>query len=346
MAIVHPLDDRHHSIHFHEDQETGLKAIIAMHRCWQKPSVGGCRMFDYASTDAAISDALRLSRGMSYKSVMTGFDYGGAKAVLVGTSVGDTREGRLKAMARFVDMLGGRFRTGVDVGLTRSDVEEMRKISPNMVGLGSISPDAMTAVGVLYAVEAVAGHRLGASELAGLHVAVSGLGKVGLQLSKLLIERGARVTGADIDNARVEEARAAGVAIASPDDILSVACDIFAPCALGGVLSQSNIRQLKCAAVAGSANNQLEAPEAAEMLHAANILYAPDYIANAGGLAVAIMDVEAQDEEWAREKVRGLRSQLSEVFAYAEAAGSNTHQAAERIGSNRIAALDGLPAHD
>jgi leucine dehydrogenase len=342
MLYDHP-DFDHHAIHFHQDKTTGLKAIVAIHAAFENPSLGGCRMRDYASEADALKDVLRLSRGMTYKSVMAGLDYGGAKAVILGTPRPEVRDDLLMSMADFVNRLGGRYRTAVDVGLTTRDVTLMSERSAYVLGAGAIVPEEWTAQGVLTAVKAAVRFKLGRDDLRGLSVSILGLGKVGSRLAELLIGEGADVFGADVEELQVIAARSRGVTIVSLEQAARLPCDVFAPCALGGVLNEQTIPELRCAIVAGAANNQLASAQDAERLAARGILYAPDYIVNAGGLISIAMQMGTESEAWARAKIAELGTTLFTVFEAAQANGSNPHFAAEQIANGRIARLSRRP---
>jgi leucine dehydrogenase len=340
MLYEHPDFDHHREVHFHEDKQTGLKAIIAIHRAWSAPSTGGCRMRNYVDETEALRDVLRLSRGMSYKSVLAGLDYGGAKAVILGVPQPEAREAVLRSMTQFIDRLGGRFRTGVDVGLSPDDVAFMSQYSANIVGTGAIAPEDLTAQGVLEAIKAAAAQRFGATSVAGLRVSILGLGKVGGKLAELLIGAGARVSGADIDEARNSAAREIGVEIVPITTAHALDCDVFAPCALGSVLNGASIPELRCGAVAGAANNQFDRPEQAATLAARGILHAPDFIANAGGLIAVAAQMGSHTEAWANDKVGDLGATLKSVFLRAEAEGTTPIAAAEIIGSDRMRRIE------
>jgi leucine dehydrogenase len=341
MIYDHP-DFNHREIHFHEDKATGLRAIIAIHSAWQRPSVGGCRVRDYLTEAEALQDVLRLSRGMTYKSAMAGLDYGGAKAVIVGTPQPDARKDVLRSMADFVNRLGGRFRTGVDVGLNADDIEIMSERSPYIAGTGAIAADELTAQGVMFAIAAAARFRFDRAGLDGLSVSILGLGKVGGRLAELLHQQGVQVSGADLDPGRAAAAAEIGIRIVSAEEALRQPCDIFAPCALGGILNGQTIPQLACAIVAGAANNQFASNADADLLSARGILYAPDYITNAGGLIAVAMQLDGEDEKWASEKLEALGASVSAVFELARDEGISSHAAAERIAGNRISRLNEL----
>ncbi|MEP0521594.1 MAG: Glu/Leu/Phe/Val dehydrogenase dimerization domain-containing protein [Hyphomicrobiales bacterium] len=337
MIYNHPEFDRHHELHFHDDPTTGLKAIIAIHRAWDKPSMGGCRMRNYSNDESALRDVLRLSRGMSYKSVMAGLDFGGAKSVIIGAPKPAARGAVLASMANFLNRLGGRYITGIDVGVSADDVAFMSKHTKYTAGTGALPPEKMTAAGVYTALKASAKHRLRADSLNGLTISILGLGKVGFQLAEMALADGASVLGADINPATLNSAIELGVTPVSVDDAHKMPCDIFAPCALGGILNPMTIPELNCAIVAGAANNQFTNLDDAAELSGRNILYAPDYIANAGGLIVLAMEYNRQNEAWARAKVNALGDTLTMIFEQADAVDGNTGATAERIGAARIA---------
>lgn len=339
MIYNHPEFDHHHELHFHDDPTTGLKAIVAIHRAWDKPSVGGCRMRDYSSDESALTDVLRLSRGMSYKSVMAGLDFGGAKSVIIGTPKPEAREAALISMANFLNRLGGRYITGVDVGISAADVAFMTKHTNHTAGTGALPPEELTATGVHTALKASAKHKFGASSLSGLTISILGLGKVGFRLAEMALTDGAKVLGADINPSTVAAAAKLGVVPVSAENAHKQSCDIFAPCALGGILNPTTIPELNCAIVAGAANNQFANLEDAAELAKRQILYAPDYIANAGGLITLAMEYNRQDETWARTKVDALGDTLSMIFQQADAADGNSSAVAERIGAERIAGM-------
>ncbi|MEY9543130.1 leucine dehydrogenase [Bradyrhizobium diazoefficiens] len=344
MVYDHPEFD-HREIHFHQDKATGLRAIVAIHTAWGTPSIGGCRMRDYSDEADALKDVLRLSRGMTYKSVMAGLQYGGAKAVIIGTPDAKHRNNVLNGMADVVNGLGGRFRTGVDVGLSTADVEMMSSRSSYVVGTGKIAPDELTADGVLVAIKTAVRFRTGLNTLAGISVCILGLGKVGGRLAQLLIDEGAAVFGADLSEKQIADARSRGVEIVSVDQALRQRCDVFAPCALGGVLNQQTIPELNCSVVAGAANNQFASDADADALAKRGILYVPDYIANSGGLIAVAAQLGAETDDWARKKVRDLEHTLLSVFEAARSDRVSPHVTAGKMADERIARLNGRARH-
>lgn len=323
MIYNHPEFDHHHELHFHDDPTTGLKAIVAIHRAWDKPSVGGCRMRDYSSDERALTDVLRLSRGMSYKSVMAGLGFGGAKSVIIGTPKPEDRKAVLISMANFLNRLGGRYITGIDVGVSAADIAFISKHTNHTAGTGALPPEELTAQGVYTALKASAKHKFGAGSLSGMTISILGLGKVGFRLAELALANGATVLGADINPATVSAAVTLGVIPVPVDGAHKQPCDIFAPCAI----------------VAGAANNQFAKLDDAADLAKRQILYAPDYIANAGGLITLAMEYNQQDQAWARKKVDALGDTLAMIFQQADTIDGNSSAVAERIGAERIAGM-------
>src|SRR3954447_19059941 len=293
-AVVHLFEriggDDYEQVVYCHDRPSGLRAIIAIHSTVLGPALGGTRFYPYASEDAAIEDVLRLARGMTYKSAAAGLDLGGGKAVILGDPATTKTEALMRAYARFVGTLGGRYITAEDVGTTQADMDLIRRETRQVTGVsralgGSGDPSEATAYGVLHAMKATAKRVFGDADLAGRHVAISGVGKVGYALARHLVEERARVTVADVNEAAL--ARAAkdfGAEVAPVEKIHAVDCDIFSPCALGGALSATTIPELRSRAVVGSANNQLATPDAAGLLQQHGTVYAPDFIVNAGGV--------------------------------------------------------------
>jgi valine dehydrogenase (NAD+) len=329
---------------------SGLRAVIAVHSTALGPSLGGTRFHAYASEDEAVEDVLRLARAMTYKSAAAGLDLGGGKAVIIGDPAKDRTEALMRAYGRFVDSLGGRYITAEDVGTTAADMNLIRRETPYVTGLspslgGSGDPSGPTAEGVLHGMRATAAHLWGTQSLAGRHVVVSGVGKVGGNLVRHLVTAGARVTISDVDAAAV--ARVAGthpVDVVAWDEAHAAPCDIFSPCALGGALSPLTIPALQCAAVVGSANNQLADPSCAELLEKQGVTYAPDFIVNAGGIISVADELSpgGYNAERVAEGVHRIFETTAAVLAVAGAEGVTTVDAAGAIAERRIAALGAL----
>jgi leucine dehydrogenase len=283
--------DGHEQVIFCYDKVTGLKAIIAIHDTTLGPALGGCRMWPYESEEAALEDALRLSKGMTYKSAASGQNHGGGKSVLWGNPRTDKNEEYFRAFGRFVQTLGGRFITGTDVGTEKTDFVWSKMESDFLVGLpeehaGSGDSSIITAFGAWKGMKACAMTTWGADSLKGKRIAVQGVGKVGFNLVEHLMDEGALVTVCDVVPEHVKRVKETfpAVTVVEPAAIYDVECDIFSPNALGAVLNDDTIPRLKCRVVAGAANNQLAEPRHGDELYRKGILYAPDYVINAGGL--------------------------------------------------------------
>jgi glutamate dehydrogenase/leucine dehydrogenase len=324
-----------------------LRAIIAIHSTALGPALGGVRVRPYRSEAQALADVLQLSRTMTYKAALAGLDHGGGKSVIIADPAHRT-EALLRMFARFVDSLGGRYITAEDVGLSPTDVDVMRSETPFVAGCspawgGLGSPSDATAAGVVGAMRAAAERRLGARSLEQLHVAVMGAGKVGTKLVERLVAGGARVTVADVDQgAAAAMATQFGVAVTAPDAIHAVECDVFAPCALGGILSSTTVSQLRCAAVVGSANNQLAEPAGAHQLAERGILYVPDYAANAGGLIHVAAEVRGASAEVVPDLVARVEDTCRTVLGEADAGGITPSEAADRIAQRRLREVGSL----
>ena len=327
-----------------DDAESGLTAYISVHSTRLGPSLGGMRLWPYASDEAALEDVLRLSRAMTYKSAVARTGLGGGKSVVVADPT-DKSDALFEAMGRFVAEFDGTYITAEDVNVGIPDLRAVRRSTEHVTGLtveegGGGNPREATALGVFLGVGAALLEATGSSELGGRTVAVQGLGSVGRLLAGHAAEAGARLVVADVNAERVEEAvdqlRAEAVA---PERIFDVECDVFSPCATGGVLNADSIASLRCRVIAGAANNQLGEPADAERLTARGILYAPDYVVNAGGVIhlVSYEMIHETDDDVA-ERLRRIGDTLGEVFARAEADGISTGAAADAIVVQRLAA--------
>jgi len=343
--------DDYEQVVFCHDRSSGLRAIVAVHSTRLGPALGGTRFYPYASEAEGLDDVLRLARGMTYKAAAAGLDLGGGKAVIFGDPARDKSEALLRAYARHVDALGGRYLTAEDVGTTQADMDLVRRETRFVTGVsrelgGSGDPSAATAYGVLWAMKAVALRLWGDTSLVGRHVAVAGVGKVGRALVGHLVEERARITVADVTPAAVEWAVAeAGAEAVAVEKIHAVDCDIYAPCALGGILNTQTIPELRCAAVVGSANNQLADGETSPgLLGEAGVLYAPDYVTNAGGLINIAEELApgGYHPERAQAAVRCIFDTVTSVLQTAEQVGVSTAEAADRLAETRIAALSAV----
>lgn len=330
------------------DAESGLDAIVAIHSTALGPALGGMRFCAYPSRAAALSDAVRLAAGMTYKAAAAGLDLGGGKAVVSGDAAKLRGERLLRAFGRFVETLGGRYVTAEDVGTTEQDMAMVRRetrwvvgLPPRLGGLGDPSPS--TAVGVAAAIEAAVQFVQGAGSLNGSSVCVIGVGKVGSRLTELLVEKGAVVTVADVDgraSAAVEDRL--GVRVVSPEEAMHLEVDVLAPCALGGVLTPPAIESLRCSIVAGAANNQLADPACADLLTARGIVYVPDFVANAGGLVHVAHEFSGGSLADVAAALEGVAPRVVEVLGLASQAGISTHQAALMLAERRIHGVGGL----
>jgi len=335
--------DGHEQVVFCYDKATGLRAIIAIHDTTLGPALGGCRMWPYATEEDALEDALRLARSMTYKSAASGQNHGGGKIVIWGDPATDKSEPLFRALGRFVGTLGGRIVTGTDVGTDKADFVWARQESPWFVGLpeeegGSGDTAVLTAYGVWQGMRACSRFLWGESSLRGRRVALQGLGKVGSRLLEHLLEDGAQVVVTDLRPERVEAVCAAhpGVVGVEPAAIYDQPCDIFSPTALGGVLNDETIPRLRCAAVAGSANNQLAEPRHGDLLHSRGILYAPDYVINAGGLIQVADEILGYNPDRARRKTAAIYDLLLQIFAISEKERVPTYIAADRLAEQRV----------
>jgi leucine dehydrogenase len=328
-----------------QNRDVGLRAVIAVHSTDLGPATGGLRMWTYQSEEDAIMDALRLARGMTYKYAAAGLNLGGGKAVIIGDPRTEKSEALLRAVGRFIQSLHGEYQTGEDVGITLDDLEVIHGECDYVVtlpehagGAGPIGP--ATAIGVVEAMKACVEAALGAASLAGRRVALQGLGAVGWPALELLVKEGADVLVTDIDQAKVDAAlRQFGVTAEAPDAIFAAPCDVFAPFALGAVINDQTVGALRCRVVCGSANNQLAEERHGDLLEQRGILYAPDYIANAGG---TIFDTDRLlkggfNRERALRNVLRIGERMREVIAIARREGIPTYRAADRLAEARLA---------
>lgn len=328
-----------------QDSATGLRAIISVHDTTLGPALGGTRFYSYANDADAMDDVLRLSRGMTYKSAAAGLDLGGGKAVILGDPNRVKTEGLMRAYARFVDALGGRYITAEDVGTTQADMDLIRRETRYVTGVsrslgGSGDPSAATAYGVLHGMKAVAEHLWGDRTLADKHIVVSGVGKVGYNLLRHLVEERARITVADVVPAAVERAvRDFGVDAVPVEKVHAVESDIYSPCALGKALNEDTIPELRCQAVVGSANNQLADDSCIERMTEAGVLYAPDYIVNAGGVINIAEEIVGYHRERAYSNIRRIYDTTKAVINTAQTDGISTTAAADRVAERRIAEI-------
>ena len=339
-VFEHHEFDGHEEVVFCHDLASGLKAIIAVHNTNLGPALGGCRMWPYASEAEALTDALRLSRGMTYKSALAGLGFGGGKSVIIGDPRRDKSEALFRAMGRYVDSLGGRYTVAEDVGISVPDVEIMAKETSFVAGTstgGAGDPSPATAYGVYMGIKAAAKHRLGLDSLSGLRVAVQGVGHVGYYLCGHLAAEGAELLVADIVPDSLDRVRREFDAhVVAPEAIATSAVDIYAPCALGATINDESLPKLQAKIVAGSANNQLAEARHGDGLRQRGILYAPDYVINAGGVIVISHEGPAYDESKAFAHVAKIHDTLLEIFRRADAQKVATSTAADRLAEERF----------
>ncbi len=343
MSLFSAQDfDEHEQVVFAADAETGLRAIIAIHDTSRGPALGGCRMWNYDSEDEAIRDALRLSRGMTYKAAIANLSLGGGKSVIIGDPRTDKTPELLRAMGRAVENLKGRYIIAEDVGTCVEDMTQFRKETRHVTGLapeqgGSGDPSPSTALGVLMGLKAAVDYRDDGKGLSGLRVAVQGMGHVGFHLCRYLAAEGAELVVTDIRESSVQRAvDAFGATAVEPDAIFDADVDVFAPCALGAILDDDTIPRLKAGIVAGSANNQLAEARHGDALRERGILYAPDYVINAGGVIQVAAERERQDRDQVTRKVKGLYDTVLGILGRADRQNISTSLAADRIAEERF----------
>jgi leucine dehydrogenase len=342
VAVFDTLEDEYEQVVFFHDPASGLRAIVAIHSTTLGPSLGGTRFYPFETEEQALRDVLRLARGMTFKAAAAGLDLGGGKAVIIGDPKRIKSEELLRAYGRFIETLGGRYITAEDIGTNRDDMEVIRRETRYVTGVapefgGSGDPSPVTAYGVFLGMKACAEEAWQEHTLGGRKVAVQGVGKVGYHLVKHLVKAGAKVVVSDVDVDAVARAvRDFGVETADSDKIHAEECDIFAPCAMGGILRDDTIPELKCTVVAGSANNQLERPEHGEALAQLGIVYAPDYVVNAGGLINVADELQGYNPERARTRVESIYRTLRQIFHVARDRHISTAAAADAFAHERI----------
>lgn len=340
MAFFDLVDfDDHEQVVFCSDKESGLKAIIAVHNTKLGPAVGGCRMWDYASDEEALVDVLRLSKGMTYKNAMAGLKMGGGKSVIIGDAKKIKSEQLFKAFGRALNGLAGRYVSAEDVNITTADIAIANTETPYVTGTEGKSgnPAPFTALGTFLGIKASVKHKLNRDTLEGLTVAVQGLGSVGFYLCEHLHNAGAKLVVTDINQATLDKAKTQfNAAVVGLDDIYDVDCDIYAPCALGATVNDDTIDRIKAKIIAGCANNQLAEPKHDQALVERGVLYAPDYVINAGG----IINVSFEEDycvDTATRKVEEIYDTLLDVFNKAKQQQKPTGQIADQIAREIIA---------
>ncbi|MEE8456651.1 MAG: Glu/Leu/Phe/Val dehydrogenase dimerization domain-containing protein [Acidimicrobiia bacterium] len=336
--------ETHESVHFGVDHASGLRAIVAIHSTALGPSLGGTRFYPYPDEHSALVDVLRLSKGMTYKAAAAGLAQGGGKAVIIGDPDKIASDGLFRAYGRFVEGLAGRYITAEDVGTSVGNMEVVATGTSFVRGLpidngGSGDPSPATARGVVASIRAVGDHLWGTDDLHGRRVAVKGVGKVGYALVEMLSSRGAELIVADVDEKATDAvASDFGAKVVSVAEIHTVDCDIYSPCALGADLNESTIPHLRCTAVVGSANNQLAVAGDADRLTRRGILYAPDFVVNAGGIINIAAETGGYSVEKSNRMVDNIYNNLTEILDISERLGIGTEAAAEHVAETRIEA--------
>lgn len=344
MNIFESLEEHEYEqVMYCYDKPSGLKAIIVLHDTTLGPALGGLRIWNYETEEAALKDALRLARGMTYKNAAAGLNLGGGKAVIIGDPKTAKSEAALRAFGRYVESLNGRYITAEDVGTTEADMDHIHAETTFVTGTSSGGvgdPSPVTSYGIFQGMKATAKTAFGDESLKGKTIAVQGVGMVAYGLCKHLHEEGANLIVTDINQAAVDRAVTDFGAIAvAPDDIYGVDCDIFSPCALGGVLNDETIPQLKAKAIAGSANNQLLENRHGEMLYEQGITYAPDYVINSGGVINVADELQGYQRDRVFKKVESIYDILLNVFATSKEQQIPTSLAADKMAEARIKAL-------
>lgn len=331
----------HEQVVFCEDAHTGLRAIIGIHSTTLGPALGGTRCYPYASTGAALTDVLRLSRGMTYKAALAGVDLGGGKAVIIGDPARVKSLAALLAYGRFVDSLGGRYITAGDIGFGAEDLDVLGQETEHVVGRtvaagGSGDSGPTTALGVFQGIRAAARFVWGRTSLDGRTVGVEGLGKVGSELTGLLVRDGARVLVSDIHTAAVDRVRAQFPDVIACPGVIDAELDVYAPCALGGTLDHTAAERITASIVCGGANNQLTTGEVGTILHERGVVWVPDYVANAGGLIQVAAERGNHDQRWVDERVQAIGTTVSEILQAAAGQRSGPGAVADRIAETRL----------
>jgi len=328
---------------FCQDEASGLKAIIAIHDTTLGPALGGARMWTYATEENAIEDALRLARGMTYKNAAAGLNLGGGKTVIIGDPFKDKNEEMFRALGRFIQGLNGRYITAEDVGTTVTDMDLIHEETNYVTGISpafgsSGNPSPVTAYGVYRGMKAAAKEAFGTDSLEGRTISVQGLGNVAYKLCEYLHNEGAKLVVTDINQAAIDRVvNDFGARAVTPEEIYSQEVDIFSPCALGAILNDETIPQLKAKVIAGSANNQLQDSRHGDYLHELGIVYAPDYVINAGGVINVADELYGYNRERAMKRVDGIYDSIEKIFDISKRDGIPTYVAANRLAEERIA---------
>jgi leucine dehydrogenase len=339
-----PDFDAHEALHFIDDEKTGLKAIIAVHSTHIGPAAGGCRFWHYAADEDALVDALRLSRGMSYKNAMAGLPLGGGKSVILADEARSKSPELLHAFGKAVDSLGGKYITAEDVGISVADMIEISRQTKFVAGLPAEGahvggdPGPHTSLGVFLGLKAAVKRGLGKDSVEGLHIALQGAGSVASGVAMHAAAEGARLSIADVDTGKAQKLAAqVNGTVVDPDAILATEADVLSPCALGAIFDERSIDALKVPVVAGGANNQLATAEDGARLHARGILYAPDYVINAGGIInVSTEYLGDGDASLVRERIEGIPVRLEQIWSESASSGRDPAAVADSMAQRLI----------
>lgn len=333
------VDNQCGELHMTFDKLTGMTAIVAIHNTNLGPALGGCRFIEYPSTHHAIIDAIRLAQGMSYKAALANLPLGGGKSVIIKPPAHYNRTHYMQQFGQFVNNLGGRYITALDSGTELSDMDIIAKQTPYVASLSenNSNPAPFTVRGILRAIETAVLFKLGKSDLQGLHIAIQGLGQIGTLLAEALNQRGVQLTVSDINPLLVSKIVNKYQAKAVfPDEIHQVACDVFSPCALGGIINDVSIQQLNTQIIVGGANNQLEQAYHGELLRKKGILYAPDYVINAGGLIFAASKYLNTSEQDMLQSIDNISRTLMSIFSLADEKNQSTSRTADELARKKI----------
>jgi leucine dehydrogenase len=337
--------DDYEEILFCQDKASGLKAIIAIHDTTLGPALGGTRMWTYATEEEAVIDALRLAKGMTYKNAVAGLNLGGGKTVIIGDPRKDKNEAMFRAFGRYIQGLNGRYITAEDVGTTEEDMDIIHQETDYVTGISSTygssgNPSPATAFGVYQGMKAAAKAAFGSDSLEGRTVAVQGVGNVAFTLCKYLHEEGARLIVTDINKQAVSRAvEAYGATAVDPGEIIQADCDIYAPCALGATINDESLPLLRAKVVAGAANNQLKEPRHGDALHEMGIVYAPDYVINAGGVINIADELNGYNKERAFKQIAKIYDSITRVLEISQLSGIPAYAAADQLAEERISLL-------
>lgn len=339
----HPDFDNHEGVHFFSDEKTGLQAIIAVHNTHRGPGAGGTRFWSYPDPADAVTDALRLSKAMSYKNAMASLKLGGGKAVILRPNEAFDREALFQAYGRAIEAVGGKYITAEDVGVSPFDMKVIKTQTNYVAGLddgpaASGDPSPVTADGVFRGIQVAVRHKFGLESLKGLRVAVQGLGHVGYALCEHLSRAGCHLVVTDINRSVLDRAqKELGALVVEPQDIHKQAVDIYAPCAMGGAISETTLPDIRAGIIAGAANNQLASPLMGESCRQMGILYAPDYVINAGGIINVAAEISGTyDRDWVSDKLEALEKTLKSIFDRAAEKNISTHLVADNMARERL----------